>query len=104
MFQGFLRRFGYEKKESRVLPTLITLGLDTPVWTPRDYEQLAKVGYQTNADVYACINLIIRSARQIPWLVSGKEGGTADIPKGASPCQPRPDTAAATTFEDDIQC
>jgi len=77
MFEGFLRRFGYEKKESRVLPTLITLGLDTPVWTPRDYEQLAKVGYQTNADVYACINLIIRSARQIPWLVSGKEGGTA---------------------------
>jgi HK97 family phage portal protein len=70
---------GYERKESRTSSALIQLGLDTAVWTPRDYEQLTRAGYQLNADVYACVNLIARSAKPIPWLITKGEGG-ASVP------------------------
>lgn len=76
MITKLLSRFGYERKESRTTRALITLGIGTPVWTPRDYLELAKAGYATNADVFACISLIADSAKQIPWVVYRKEGGT----------------------------
>jgi HK97 family phage portal protein len=75
VFNKILEKFGY-RKESRTWSALMTLGLDQPVWTPRDYERLAKVGYQQNADVYACVTLIARSAKQVPFFVLNKEGGT----------------------------
>ncbi len=77
MFNKLLASFGYQRKESRAYSALIQLGLDMPVWTPRDYEQLTKAGYQLNSDVYACVNLIARSAKQIPWMVKTKEEGTS---------------------------
>jgi phage portal protein BeeE len=77
MLKQMLALLGMERKESRTLSAFVTLGLDLPVWTPRDYERLTTSGYQYNSDVYSCVNLIIRSAKQIPWMVLNKEGGTA---------------------------
>jgi HK97 family phage portal protein len=71
-----LARFGWERKESRTWRSILTLGIGTPAWTPRDYEELAKAGYASNADVFACINIICGAAKQIPWLVYRKEGST----------------------------
>jgi HK97 family phage portal protein len=75
MLKQMLALMGIERKESRTLSAFVTLGLDMPVWTPRDYERLTTSGYQYNSDVYSCVNLIIRSAKQIPWMVLSKEGG-----------------------------
>lgn len=43
--------------------------LGRPVWTPRDYQQLADEGYQKNVIVYRCVNLITRGISSIPWLL-----------------------------------
>lgn len=40
-----------------------------PVFTPRNYEQLADEGYQRNVIVYRCINLIARGVASVPWLL-----------------------------------
>ncbi len=40
-----------------------------PVWTPRNYEQLAKQGYETNATVYACVNAIAHAISGLDWLL-----------------------------------
>jgi phage portal protein BeeE len=45
------------------------------VYTPADYEKLAKAGYQTCAPVYAVVSLITRSARQIPWVAMRRMKG-----------------------------
>ena len=38
-----------------------------PVWTPRDYAQLAREGYQRNAVFYRAVNEVARSAASVPW-------------------------------------
>jgi HK97 family phage portal protein len=68
------------RKESRTWGATIQLGLDQPVWTPRDYENLTKAGYQLNADVYSCVSLIAGAASQIPWIVYESEGATEASP------------------------
>lgn len=47
--------------------------LGRPVWTPRDYQQLADEGYQKNVIVYRCVNLIARGIGSIPWLLYDHE-------------------------------
>lgn len=44
------------------------------VWTPMDYEALAEAGYRRNATVYACVNLIAKSASRIRWYAIDKSG------------------------------
>lgn len=40
-----------------------------PVWTPRQYEALANVGYTQNVMVFRCVNLIAKSLSSIHWLL-----------------------------------
>ncbi len=40
--------------------------LGKPVWSPRNYEALVKIGYQENVIVYRCVNLIATSLSNIP--------------------------------------
>ncbi|WP_084756016.1 phage portal protein [Candidatus Paracaedibacter symbiosus] len=47
--------------------------LGRPVWTPRDYQQLADEGYQKNVIVYRCVNLITRGISSIPWLLYDRD-------------------------------
>jgi HK97 family phage portal protein len=77
MLNKVLDSLAFWRKESKVTGAMLTFGLDTPVWTPRDYEHLTRVGYQMNADVYACVNLITRGAKPVPWLVTKGPGGKA---------------------------
>lgn len=38
-----------------------------PVWTPRQYDALAREGYSQNVIVYRAVNLVSRSAASVPW-------------------------------------
>lgn len=76
MFNKLLTALGFTK-ESRAYGALTLMGLDQPIWTPRDYEQLTKASYLANADVYACVNLIARSAKSVPFLVTKGKGGSS---------------------------
>jgi HK97 family phage portal protein len=82
IFDKLLSRLGYERKESKATASRFqTLGLGQPIWTEREYTELAKAGYQRDADTYAIITLVARSAKQVQWLVKTKEGG-ADAKPG----------------------
>lgn len=62
-----------ETKASRAAVTL-QLGAQAPRFTPRNFEQLAKEGYQKNVIAYRCIRLISQNAASIPWVVYSGRG------------------------------
>lgn len=45
-----------------------------PVWTPRNFEQLSKEGYEKSATVYACINTIAKGIGGLSWLLYRRRG------------------------------
>ncbi|MEK6591487.1 MAG: phage portal protein, partial [Pseudomonadota bacterium] len=45
------------------------------VWTPRNYETLAREGYGSSAIVYACVNEIAKSIGGLQWLVQQRRSG-----------------------------
>lgn len=53
---------------------IITLGLNGPVWTPANYANFAREGYESNADVFACINILTGAFRGLKWLTYSKRG------------------------------
>ncbi|MCX7344106.1 MAG: phage portal protein [Proteobacteria bacterium] len=55
------------KKTPNNMMAIGTVG--RPVFTPRNYEQLADEGYQRNVIVYRCISLIARGLASVPWLL-----------------------------------
>lgn len=55
------------RKSSRAFESILyPFSPNQPIWTPRNYESLAREGYQQNAVVYACVNLICDSVGEIP--------------------------------------
>lgn len=69
----FGARTPLEQKASaaRSLIALSTLG--RPVWTPRDYDRLAREAYEQNAVAFRCVRMIAEAAASVPWLLY--EGG-----------------------------
>lgn len=71
-----------EKKESRSWPAILALVAGNQyVWTPANYEALAKAGYQSVVDCYQCIDLIAKSVGTIPWILQrvDKNGDPTEI-------------------------
>lgn len=68
----FGRREVPEQKYSAAGPNIALPWLSTPVWTPRDYESLARESYLRNAISYRCVKLIASSASSVSWLLSGR--------------------------------
>jgi HK97 family phage portal protein len=62
------------QKQSRATQAIVGWyhGLNQPVWTPADYANLAREGYQQNTHVYACVNVLARSCKGIPLNVYRK--------------------------------
>lgn len=56
-----------------------------PVWTPKNYEQLAKEGYQQNVTVYACVNEIAQAIGSLDWLLTRKGRGGRAVELDAHP-------------------
>jgi HK97 family phage portal protein len=52
-------------------------GAGQPRSTPRNFEQLAREGYQNSVIAYRCINLIARSVGAVTWCLHGGDGDSA---------------------------
>lgn len=62
-----------ETKSSASAPLLVQLNGSQPRFTPRQYDHLAKEGYQKNVIAYRCIRLISQNAAAVPFtLFRGK--------------------------------
>ncbi|MEB3702077.1 Phage portal protein [Candidatus Bealeia paramacronuclearis] len=56
-----------EVKESQVAHLIAAKNVGKPVWTPRQFDQLAEEGYQKNVIVYRCVSLIAGGIASVPW-------------------------------------
>ena len=73
--------WGREVKASRARPLFALFGAGRPAPTPRRYDSLAREGFQKNAIVFRCVNLIAESAAAIPWqLFRGRGGRRRELP------------------------
>ncbi len=63
-----------EAKASRSAPLMVQFGALQPRFTPRQYDQLAKEGYQKNVIAYRCIRLISQNAAAVPWVIYKGKG------------------------------
>jgi HK97 family phage portal protein len=61
-------------KASAVGPLIARVMLGHAVWPKRDYEKLGREGYQQNAVVHACIELISKAVADIPMIVYKGKG------------------------------
>lgn len=58
-----------EQKQLGAHSLIAVYGQGQPVWTPRDYTQLAREGFMQNAIVYRSIRMIAEAAASIPWIL-----------------------------------
>ncbi|MBM3084808.1 phage portal protein [Chelatococcus daeguensis] len=58
-----------ETKASRVAPLLAIYGVGRPVWTPREFEALAREGFSRNPVVHRCVKLVAEAAAAVPWVL-----------------------------------
>lgn len=72
----FARIFGpREEKASRTAPVVVQTVLGRPVWTPRNYEQLAKEGYRQNVIAFAAIAAKAQAVANLPIVLQDMRGG-----------------------------
>lgn len=73
-FGGIIDRLmGKESAVSGVVSRVYSVG--QPVWTPCNFEALAREGYKSSVYAYRSINLISQGAAGIPWLLYESRGG-----------------------------
>jgi HK97 family phage portal protein len=63
-----------ETKASRAGPLVAFMSAGQPAATPRRYDRLAEEGFQRNAVVFRCVNLISESAAAVPWQLFRGQG------------------------------
>jgi HK97 family phage portal protein len=68
-----------EKKYSSVGTLIATRALNLPQWPQRQFEQIAKEGYQQNPIVNACVYMVARAAANIPLEIKRGEE-EVDVP------------------------
>ena len=62
-----------EAKRSRTGPLIALQTGHQPIWTPRNYQALAKEGFATNAVGYRCVRMISEAAASVHWLLYENE-------------------------------
>lgn len=92
------------QKQSQTTRAIVAMMLGQPVWTPRNYANFAKEGYQNNVYVYACVRQIAMACAGIPWLVyrrgrRGKVEELDDHPLVSLLKQPNPWQGGSRFFE-----
>jgi HK97 family phage portal protein len=58
-----------EGKASRTAALVAFASAGRPVWTPRDYESLAREGFARNPVAYRCVRMIAEAAASVPLVV-----------------------------------
>lgn len=93
----------HSQKASQAAPLVVPFGRGQPRFTPRQYDQLAREGYQKNVVAYRCIRLVSQNAAAVPWRVYQTEGGQRqlleDHPLVKLLLQPNPLQGGAEFFE-----
>lgn len=88
-----------QTKQSATGSLMVRMQHPTPAFTPRQFDQLAKEGYQKNAIVYRCIRLISQNAAAVPWTVFDGAHKLDDHPLLSLLRQPNPLQGASEFFE-----
>jgi HK97 family phage portal protein len=88
-----------EVKDSaaRTMVALTTAG--RPVWTPRDYECLAREGFAKNPVAYRCIRMIAEAAASAPLVVFHEGRRAADHPLQRLLDRPNPEQGGPDLME-----
>lgn len=71
---GWRQLWGVEQKQSKAGPLFALFGSGRPTPTPRRYEKLAEEGFQKNAVVFRCVNLVSECAAAVPWTLFRRRG------------------------------
>ena len=69
-----------ETKDSRAAALVAMTTAGRPVWTPRDYESLAREGFARNPVAYRCVRMIAEAAASTPLAVFVDGVRTEDHP------------------------
>ncbi|MDO1558105.1 phage portal protein [Brevundimonas sp. 2R-24] len=96
---GRRREAAPETKESAAGPLIALSGPGRPVWTPRDYESLAREGFARNAVAYRCVRMIAEAAASCPLAVFEKGERRDDHPLARLIARPNPEQAGAELLE-----
>ena len=76
IFQRLFPRKVVEQKANPAYRAIMsTYGAGTPIWTPRDYGNLTRAGYQNCATVFACVSKIAKGASRIGWILGKRQSG-----------------------------
>ncbi|ATQ42129.1 phage portal protein [Caulobacter mirabilis] len=88
-----------EIKDSRAAALVALTAAGRPVWTPRDYESLAREGFAKNPVAYRCVRMIAEAAASAPLVVF--EGGRRvdDHPLRRLLDRPNPEQAGPDLLE-----
>ena len=77
----FTRAAQVQNSKASAVGSLIALStLGRPVWTPRDYDRLAREGYEQNAVAFRCVRMIAEAAASVPWLLYENAGELDEHP------------------------
>ncbi|WP_342642880.1 phage portal protein [Rhodoligotrophos ferricapiens] len=71
-----------------------------PVWTPRNYADLAREGFTRNAVGYRCVRMIAEAAASVPWLLYRGDEEIMQHPLLELLARPNPVTNGIDLFED----
>ncbi|MCP5083178.1 MAG: phage portal protein [Alphaproteobacteria bacterium] len=89
----------HETKKSRT-GSVVSLHLQgAPVWTPRNYEALAREGFSGNAVGYRCVRMIAEAAASVPWALYQGAAELGDHPLLALLARPNGAQGGGDLFE-----
>jgi HK97 family phage portal protein len=96
-FRGRRRAPEIKDSATKTLVALTTAG--RPVWTPRDYECLAREGFAKNPVAYRCIRMIAEAAASAPLVVFHEGRRAADHPLQKLLDRPNPEQGGPDLME-----
>lgn len=99
LIPNFLTRKPPEQKASAAKALIALNRLGAPSWTPRNYEALARQGYEKNVVAYRCVRLVAEAAASAPLRVAENGAVLSEHPLLALIARPNPEQSGAELFE-----
>ena len=93
------RRSAPEVKDSVARAMVAVTSAGRPVWTPRDYECLAREGFAKNPVAYRCVRMIAEAAASAPLVVFHEGRRAADHPLSLLLGRPNPEQGGPDLME-----
>lgn len=87
---GGAREQSRETKYSRAGKLMAMHSIGMPQWTPRNYTELTRQGYERNAVCYRAVRMIAEAAASVPWMVFEGREEVVDHPALALIERPNP--------------